>query len=148
MRADLVQPPGSSTRRLSYCRRYHKHLHKSPSRFTMTAAAVCTVGPKVMFRKGRRAELAAKAKAASGFDYPATPVGTSIWKGSDGNPVTVYYDPATGASGLAIAQYVLSKIEDVMNSCDAWFGVKGSGHHRLGDVGQLGAGVVAQARRR
>jgi len=64
---------------------------------------------------------------ANGFDYRVTLVGKSAWLGKDGKPVTVYYDPSTGAAGLTVAQYVLEKIEDVMRSCDAWFGVSGLG---------------------
>jgi hypothetical protein len=91
-----------------------------------------------MLKKGQP-KHEARMKSASGFDYPATLVGTSQWLGSDGKPVTVYYDPATGASGLSIAQYVLSKIDDVMASCDAWFGVKGAGGNII--IASIGGGA-------
>ncbi len=79
---------------------------------------------RVLVKKNQK--LNKKAKAISGFDYPTTIIGQSKWKGSDGRPVTVYYDPATGAQGKAAALYLLSKIDDVMTACDVWFGVKGA----------------------
>ncbi len=75
----------------------------------------------------KKTKMAMNVKAASGFDYPATLVGTSKWVGSDGKPVTIYYDPATGQAGLDVANYVLSKIDDLMTYCDWAFGVKGHG---------------------
>lgn len=68
-----------------------------------------------------------KVAATGGFDFPVSPVGNSKWVGSDGKPVAVYYDPASGQAGLSDAQYVLAHIDDLMNSCDFWFGVKGQG---------------------
>lgn len=81
--------------------------------------------PRALLKKGKKAAL--PPKKAGGFDYPTQLVGTSAWKGDDGQPVTVYYDPNTGADGKAVAQYVLDHIDDVMASCDFWFGVKGRG---------------------
>jgi hypothetical protein len=66
-------------------------------------------------------------RAASGFDYPTSLVGKSSWLGSDGKPVSVYYDPATGANGLKAAQYVLGKIDALMSYLDGIFGVRGLG---------------------
>lgn len=80
---------------------------------------------RVIERKGKK--VARRAKAASGFDYPTKQVARSTWTGTDGKPVTIYYDPSTGAAGLAAALYVASKIDDVMKSCDVWFGVRGLG---------------------
>jgi len=80
---------------------------------------------RVMLKKGQK--MAVKAKSASGFDYPTSLVGTSSWKGSDGRPVTIYYDPATGATGLSAAKYALARIDDLMAYCDWAFGVRGQG---------------------
>ncbi len=91
------------------------------------------MAPKVLFRgpKAARQEMAAKMaqipKAAGGFDFPTTPVGTSKWLGSDGKPVTIYYDPATGAAGQAAAMFILANIDALMAFCDATFGLKGQG---------------------
>lgn len=76
-------------------------------------------------KKGKA--LAKKPKASSGFDYPAQAVGSSKWKGSDGQPVNVFVDPSTGASGQAAAQNVLTQIDTLMAAFDAVFGVQGQG---------------------
>src|SRR6266481_1308206 len=81
--------------------------------------------PRVIFKKGRK--LVFCPKRASGFDYPTKVVGQTKWTGSDGKPVTVYYDPSTGNAGKSAADYLLTKLEDVMLSCDVWFGVRGLG---------------------
>ncbi len=75
-----------------------------------------------------------RTQAASGFDFPTRLVGASTWLGTDGRPVTVYYDPATGADGLAAAQYTLAHIDALMAYNDAVFGVRG-----------LGGGVIVAA---
>jgi hypothetical protein len=108
----------------------------------------CKVGPKVTLKKvhfGKHdapktskyfkgtdkpmpATPPAHAGAVSGFDYPTTLVGTTQkWKGSDGQPVTVYYDPSTGPNGLALAQDVLSRIDDMMLYFDWAFAFKAPG---------------------
>lgn len=90
-----------------------------------TKNSVCATGPRVMRQKRFAAHKPVRAKV--GFDYPTTLIGTSTWKGSDGTPVTIYCDPATGQAGTDVAKYVLSKIDALMASCDAWFGVRGLG---------------------
>lgn len=66
-------------------------------------------------------------RATSGFDYPTFLVGKSTWLGADGQPVTVYYDPATGSNGLKAAQYTLAHIDALMTYLDTIFGVRGLG---------------------
>src|SRR5207249_1513039 len=82
-----------------------------------------TTAQRVLMKKDRPIPVHHKKK--TGFDYPAKLIGVSQWKGQDGKGVSVYYDPSTGSAGKAAAEYLLSKIDDVMNSCDVWFGVKG-----------------------
>jgi hypothetical protein len=55
------------------------------------------------------------ARAATGFDYPTTKVGTSL------GGVTVYYDPALGPQGLSVGQLVLSQVDGLMSSMSAAF---------------------------
>lgn len=57
--------------------------------------------------------------------FSATLVGNTTWLGSDGGPVGVWYETALGASGLAVAQACLAKMDDLMAYNDAIFGVKG-----------------------
>ncbi len=57
--------------------------------------------------------------ATTKFDYPATSVGTSA-------QVTVYYDPALGAAGLAIAQQLLAKVAKPYGDMQTLFGVSGA----------------------
>lgn len=86
------------------------------------------MAPKVMVKKG--VKFAAKAKAATGFDNPATKVGDSKWVGSDGKPISVYYDPAS-QGGLALATDILqNRIDDIMAFCDDAYQTKG----QQGDV--------------
>lgn len=68
--------------------------------------------------------------ARQGFDVPATRLGQSTWLGSDGKPVTVYYDPGV-PSALAAAQHALAGIDALMAYCDWAFGVKGQGGNVL-----------------
>jgi hypothetical protein len=68
-----------------------------------------------------------RATGASGFDFPVTRVGASSWTGSDGQPVTVYYDPGLGAAGLAVAKDILTRLDALMAYCDSIFGVRGQG---------------------
>jgi hypothetical protein len=62
-----------------------------------------------------RKTLARVARAATGFDYPTTHVGTSPGK------VAVYYDPALGNQGLSIAELVLSQADGLMSQMAAAF---------------------------
>ncbi len=72
-----------------------------------------------------RAFLVRPRAAVQQFDFPTSLVGTSKWVGADGGGVNVYYDPSLGTAGLANAQNVLAKIDDLMAYCDSVFGVKG-----------------------
>lgn len=62
-----------------------------------------------------REQLAA---APVGFDYPATQVGVA------GN-VTVFYDAALGAPGLALAKQLLGAVTKPYNDMQNWFGISG-----------------------
>lgn len=79
---------------------------------------------RVLTKKGVRFS---QRRASGGFDFPTSLVGTSTWTGSDGKPVTIYYDPATGQNGLQAAQFVASFIDQLMAYNDATFGVRGQG---------------------
>ncbi len=61
------------------------------------------------------------------LDVRATLVGNSKWVGSDGHPVAVSYETATGAAGKAIATNILGRIDDLMTYLDRVFDVKGKG---------------------
>lgn len=71
--------------------------------------------------------LPKRIKSMGGLDYPMTEVGKSAWKGSDGRPVVVGYDPSTRDSGKAVALYILAHIDELMTYCDRVFGVRGQG---------------------
>ncbi len=68
-------------------------------------------------RKARTADQIAAA-ARVGLDYPATQVGTA------GN-ITVSYDPALGAPGLALAQQLLGAVTGPYNDMQTFFGIAG-----------------------
>jgi hypothetical protein len=105
--------------------------------------AVCKPGLKVFHKKDATKRIVSETKyypgtkdpipkellgqpGHVGFDNPTTLVGTSKWMGSDGQPITVYYDPSLGNNGLALAKDILdNRIEDIMAACDAYYGVKG-----------------------
>ena len=67
------------------------------------------------------------ATTGSHFDFPTKFIGKSKWLGSDGKPVNILVDPSLGAAGEAVAQNLLTRIDDAMASCDVWFGVRGQG---------------------
>ncbi len=90
----------------------------------LAMTAVCTVGPKVCAKKG--VNFPKKDSKGVGFDNPTKLVGTSKWKGSDGQPITVYYDPSLGSNGAALAQDILAnRIDDIMAYCDDAFQTRG-----------------------
>lgn len=49
----------------------------------------------VLIKKGQT--ITPRKRLGERLDYPTKLVGVSNWKGSDGNPVTILYDPNTGA---------------------------------------------------
>ncbi len=83
-------------------------------------SSVCTVGPKVMVRKG---------ESITGFDHVAAKAaklaaphsGNSSWLGQDGKPVNVSGDDA------ALVADVLARIDDLMRWNDYVFGIRGDG---------------------
>jgi hypothetical protein len=81
--------------------------------------------PKVLVRRAR--SITVRRAGTGPFDFPTQQVGTSAWRGSDGAPVTVYYDPSTGRQGQTCAQKVHQGVDDIMSFCDRVFGVKGRG---------------------
>jgi hypothetical protein len=82
---------------------------------------------KTKAKKMLAPHIGAAPRAAGQFDCPTQLFGTTKWKGSDGQPVTVYYEPTLGTGGASIAQNILPRLEDLMNYCDTVFGVKGKG---------------------
>ncbi len=67
---------------------------------------------------GIRRAPAAPALGPDALDYPATQVGVV-------GKVTVSYDPALGAKGLAIAQQLLGAVEGPYNDMQTFFGITG-----------------------
>ena len=54
-----------------------------------------------------------------GLDYPATQVGVA-------GKVTVFYDPALGAQGLALANQMLGAVVGPYNDMQTYFGITGA----------------------
>lgn len=73
--------------------------------------------PEGETRKVRTSKKLAEAEAF-GMDYPATQVGVA------GN-ITVYYDPALGSQGLALAQHMLSVVVGPYQNMKTVFGISG-----------------------
>jgi hypothetical protein len=57
-------------------------------------------------------------RAAGSFDFPVSAVGST----TDGR-ITLYYDPSTGAEGLALAQAILPQLQQLLVDDDVLFGV-------------------------
>ncbi len=92
-------------------------------------------GERILLKRRKRLNVAAcraalsahveKPKVAGGFDYPTTLVGSTTWKGQDGGPVNVYYDPVLSTGGYAAAKIILTRMDALMTYLDGVFGVKG-----------------------
>ncbi len=95
-------------------------------------------GHRPLRPKGKR-----PARLAS-LDVTGVLVGSSAWKGQDGQPVSVYYDQALQNGGPEICNDVLSRIDTLMSWMDDAFAVDGdSGNIIVTDTGTDGGAYHA-----
>jgi hypothetical protein len=97
---------------------------------SMTMAVRLTLPTQILLNTHKRAASFARihaqrraraaVPAAGAFDFPTQLVGTT----ADGK-VTVYYDPALGAQGSALAQQILQISMNTYAECQAFFNVQG-----------------------